>query len=117
MRQQDRYDDDESFLETDRDFLTAFANCNFSKIIIEKLIQLVKMSGVYIIWICLHYLSSYLYVQMCVPYSWTGFFASPFLITSPHCQAFRWMISTGASIIENMWLLLGVWICSNILRK
>jgi hypothetical protein len=115
MQQKDQID--ETFLETDRDFLSAFSNCNLSRKIVDKLIRVVKISAIYIVWICLHYVSSYLYIQLCVPYSWVGFFASPFLITSPHCKAFRWMIYTGASIIENMWLLLGIWICSNILKN
>ena len=103
---------DETVIETERDFLLEFANCNLSRKIVDKLVVIFRISAIYIFWICLHYVSSYLYIKMCVPYNLFGFFASPFLITTPHCQAFRWVIYTGAAAIENMWLLLGVWLCS-----
>jgi hypothetical protein len=53
---------DETFLETDRGFLSAFANCNLSKKIVDKLVVMFRISAIYIGWICLHYVSSYLYV-------------------------------------------------------
>ena len=55
---------DETFLETDRDFLSAFANCNLSRKIVDKLIQIVKISAIYILWVFLHYVSSYLYIKI-----------------------------------------------------
>ena len=63
----------------------------------------------YFTWISLHYLSAHLYTTYCTPGNLYGFIASPFMITLPHCQAFRWIIHTSGDTIMNMWLLLGAW--------
>jgi hypothetical protein len=83
--------------------------------IIYKAFQLMlSISGIYLIWICLHYFASHLYVRLCVPTNFYGFLLSPFLIATPYCVGLRWLIYTGANVINNMWVLLGTWICSNI---
>lgn len=73
-----------------------------------------KISGVYILWIFLHYFCTHLYVNFCVPKTFVGFIMSPFIITTPHCQALRWVVYNAASIINNMWIILGAWIYSLI---
>lgn len=79
-----------------------------------KLFQLIiSISGVYFLWIFLHYFASHLYVKLCVPDSILGFLISPFLITAPYCVGLRWIIQTGANSINNMWIVLGTWFCSN----
>jgi hypothetical protein len=83
--------------------------------IIYKAFQLMlSISGIYLIWIFLHYFASHLYVRLCVPKNVYGFLLSPFLIATPYCVGLRWLIYTGANVINNMWVLFGTWICSNI---
>jgi hypothetical protein len=74
-----------------------------------------QVSGIYIIWIILHFIASHLYTRFCVPNSVVGFFMSPFLTATPHCQGLRWIIYNAANVINNMWLILGAWICSTLL--
>ncbi len=73
-----------------------------------------KVSGIYLLWICLHYGSSHLYVKLCVPNTMLGFIMSPFMIATPHCQGLRWIVYNAANVINNMWLLVGAWIYSLI---
>jgi hypothetical protein len=40
---------------------------------------------------------------------------SPFLTATPHCQGLRWVIYNGANIINNMWIVVGTWLCANIM--
>jgi hypothetical protein len=76
---------------------------------------ILKVSGVYLLWICLHYVSSHLYIKLCVPNTLIGFVISPFMTATPHCQGLRWIVYNAANIINNMWVVLGAWICSTIL--
>jgi hypothetical protein len=39
---------------------------------------------------------------------------SPFMVSTPHCQGLRWIVYNAASIINNMWILIGAWIYSII---
>jgi hypothetical protein len=75
----------------------------------------IKISGVYLLWICLHYIASQLYIELCVPKSVFGFLISPFMTSTPQCQGLRWIVYNAANMINNMWLLLGTWICSTLL--
>ena len=45
-----------------------------------------KVSGIYLLWISLHYFSAHLYIKFCVPNTIIGFMMSPFMIMTPHCQ-------------------------------
>lgn len=82
--------------------------------ILRTAVFLFKISGVYILWIGLHYFSAHLYVKFCVPNSVIGFIMSPFMITTPHCQGLRWIVYNAANIINHMWILIGAWIYSMI---
>jgi len=88
-----------------QDFFTAA--CKIIKLI-------VKVCGIYLLWICLHYAASHLYIKLCVPNNVFGFLITPFLISTPHCQGLRWIVYNGANIINNMWLILGSWVYSII---
>ena len=80
-----------------------------------KLFQLfISITGIYFLWIFLHYFASHLYVKLCVPESILGFLISPLLITTPYCVGLRWIIQTGANSINNMWIVLGTWFCNFI---
>lgn len=75
---------------------------------------ILKVSGIYLLWIGLHYFSAHLYIKFCVPNTIMGFLMSPFMIATPHCQGLRWIVYNAAGIINNMWLLIGGWIYSII---
>lgn len=76
----------------------------------------IKISGVYLLWILLHFAASHMYIKFCVPSSFFGFIISPFMTASPHCQGLRWIIYTGANTINNMWVILGTWLCSYLIQ-
>lgn len=67
----------------------------------------ISVAGIYIVWICIHYFSAHLYTYYCVPNTLVGFFMSPFMMVTPHCQGLRWVIFSAPSIINNMWLCIG----------
>jgi hypothetical protein len=75
----------------------------------------INISGIYFVWIFLHYIASHLYIKFCVPSTIFGFLLSPFMTATPHCQGLRWVIINAANMINNMWVVLGAWICSTIL--
>jgi len=76
----------------------------------------INISGIYLLWIFLHYLASHLYVRLCVPSTIVGFLISPFMTATPHCQGLRWIVYNAANMINNMWIILGAWICSILLN-
>lgn len=86
-------------------------SCNY---LLKTIKLLLKVSGIYLLWICLHYFSAHLYIKFCVPDTIIGFFMSPFMIATPHCQGLRWIVYNAAGIINNMWILIGAWIYSMI---
>lgn len=70
--------------------------------------------GIYILWICIHYISPRLYISYCVPATIVGFVYSPFLAQSPHCVALRWAISKSGESIYNMFGMLSMWLLTKI---
>jgi hypothetical protein len=88
---------------------------HFFDITYKMLKFIFKISGVYLLWICLHYIASHLYIKFCVPSTIIGFLMSPFMTATPHCLGLRWIVYNAASMINNMWIVLGTWICSTIL--
>jgi hypothetical protein len=91
------------------------ATINFFCIICKTMKFIFKISGIYLLWICLHYAASHLYIKFCVPSTVIGFIMSPFMTATPHCLGLRWIVYNAANMINNMWLILGTWICSTIL--
>ena len=61
-----------------------FIDCCF--FLLKTTLFLLKVSGIYLLWICLHYFSAHLYIKFCVPNTIVGFIMSPFMIATPHCQ-------------------------------
>lgn len=86
--------------------------CDFTY---TTIIFIFRVSGVYLLWIVLHYIASHLYVNFCVPKTFFGFILSPFMTATPHCQGLRWIVFNSANMINNMWIILGTWICSTLL--
>lgn len=72
--------------------------------------------GVYLMWTCVHYFASHLYVKLCVPSTITGFLLSPFMTATPHCQGLRWIVYNAANVVNNMWILCGTRVCSIIMK-
>jgi hypothetical protein len=83
--------------------------CDF---LYDSVVYIINISGIYLLWIFLHYIASHLYINCCVPNTIYGFFMSPFMIPAPHCQGLRWIVYNGSNIITNMWIVLGTWLCS-----
>lgn len=79
------------------------------------IIYINNLSGLYILWIILHFISANLYVYYCANLSFYGIIMSPILTNAIHCKALRWTLNIGAQTIENMWIVLGTWICSKIM--
>ena len=60
--------------------------------------------GIYILWICIHYISPRLYISYCVPATIVGFVYSPFLAQSPH-----WLLFVGLfPKVENLFTICSV---------
>ena len=95
--------------ENSYNFLIYF--CSF---ILKSTIFIFKFSGIYLLWICLHFFSAHLYIKFCVPSTMIGLIMSPFMIMTPHCQGLRWIVYNAANIINHMWILIGAWIYSMI---
>jgi hypothetical protein len=74
------------------------------------------VAGIYLMWICLHYFASHLYIKFCVPTTLMGFLLSPFMTATPHCQGLRWVVYNAANMINNMWIVCGTWVCSTLLK-
>jgi hypothetical protein len=74
-------------------------------------------SSLYLFWIMLHYFSTQMYVYYCAPRGIYGFLISPFLVAAPHCRAIRWIIHNGGNMVDNMWIILGTWLCSKIITS
>jgi hypothetical protein len=87
---------------------------DFGIVLYKSIIYIINISGIYILWVFLHYIASHLYINFCVPKTLYGFILSPFMIPTPHCQGLRWIVYNGANIINNMWIVLGTWLCSTI---
>jgi hypothetical protein len=101
---------------TDRFLKLTYESVNYIFMFTYKTIKfIVKISGIYLLWILLHYFASHLYVKLCVPSTFFGFIMSPFMTATPHCQGLRWIVYNAANMINNMWIVFGAWICSTIL--
>lgn len=75
---------------------------------------ILRLIGIYVIWILAHYFASHLYIRWCVQSSFLGFLMSPFLVPAPQCRALRWIVINGALNINAMWLFLSTWIIDKI---
>jgi hypothetical protein len=101
-------------IETPYSYIMYDTLVNWSKIALRMINTVSKICGVYFAWIALHYSASHLYVKLCVPDTLYGFLMSPFMTAAPHCQGLRWVVTNGVNMINNMWIVLGGWLCSKI---
>ena len=92
---------------------------NYLSKVIHYLCKTIKLGsslyGIYLLWILFHYFASHLYIEYCVPKTWMGLVISPFLTATPHCQGLRWMIYNGGNQINQMWIMIGSWICVKLI--
>jgi hypothetical protein len=77
----------------------------------------VELILIYIVWIIIHYIAGILYSIYCTPNTFIGFLISPFLVLTPHCRAFRWIIYNGGLIITDIWIVLGTWMTTKLCKK
>jgi hypothetical protein len=90
---------------------------NLISIIIKSIKMTFEICGIYIFWILLHFISANLYSHYCANISFFGLLISAFQAPAPHCVALRWAITTGGNIINQMWIVLGTWICGKIFNN
>jgi hypothetical protein len=83
---------------------------DFMKVTYDYLQFGLQITGIYFIWIIIYFIASHLHVYYCVPATIYGFIMSPFMITSQHCQALRWIIYHGGNNIVTMWIIFATWI-------
>jgi len=81
---------------------------------IEPFTTFIQLSAPYFIWVFLHFVSSQAYANYCTPHTFSGYMLSPFVATTPHCRALRWITYHGGNTIENMWIIIGTWAYSKI---
>jgi len=79
------------------------------------LIIIWKASNIYVFWIGIHFITANMYPYFCADVSLYGVVTSPFLVMAPHCKALLWGQQTSTMAIENMWFVLGTWLCSQML--
>jgi hypothetical protein len=112
--------DDKNEIQRENTFMIIFDKSYqvvviFFQFVYKSIKIFINVSGIYLIWIFLHYLAAHLYVKLCVPRTIVGFLLSPFMTATPHCQGLRWVVYNAANMINNMWIILGAWICSILL--
>lgn len=70
---------------------------------------ILAITGIYLLWIGIHYITPHMYVYLCVPPTFIGILMSPFASTMPHCQGMRWLLYTSSDSIKAMWFVLSTW--------
>jgi hypothetical protein len=76
-----------------------------------------EVTGVFILWITLHFIASNLYQKFCAELTLLGFIKSVFVAQGPHCIALRWVIYNGGMVINNMWISIGIWFTGKLLKQ
>ena len=76
-----------------------------------------EVAGIFILWISIHYIASNLYPKFCAELSMLGFVKSIFVAQAPHCIALRWIIYNGGLAINSMWISIGMWVTTKMLKK
>jgi hypothetical protein len=91
---------------------------NISTILNTSLFKnIIRGIGLHSLWVIAHYYSTHLYYQWCTPPTFLGLFFSPLLITSPQCKALLWCIVQGSTMIETLWVIIGLWCTTNLVIK
>ena len=72
---------------------------------------------IYTLYICIHNVSSNIYVYYCSPLTLYGLIFSPITIISPHCKTILWVMNHTSYNIQLMCILFGTWIVKNIISN
>lgn len=70
---------------------------------------------VYVLLVGVYYSSSHLHTSICTPWSFMGFFKSPFLIETLECRALKWLFTYSHEYIHSLWLLFSTYLIKLIL--
>jgi len=76
-----------------------------------------KVIVVFLLWILTHHLAANLYVLCCTHPSLEGVLMTFFYAPAPHCKGLRWFINTSAFELDSLWLFIGLFITSRLLKK
>lgn len=68
-------------------------------------------------WTAVHHTAVNIYQYSCAPRSFSGFAMSALMISTPHCNALRWIMNLGASSIINTWTIMGSLAVGEICRE
>lgn len=82
--------------------------------IISKLIK--NPIGFYLMWVLSHYICVHVYVSYCAPVGMKGFLTSIFMSSTQICHGLSWVIYQGGHLMFHMWVLLGGWLMTNIIK-
>lgn len=72
--------------------------------------------ALYLFWMSSHYLLSRIYVFYCTPAGSWGFITSFFSVGAPHCNIIRNMFTFTGDVVQNMWVVFGIWSCKHVLN-
>ena len=72
--------------------------------------------ALYLFWMSSHYILSQVYVYYCTPSGTWGFLKSMFTVGAPHCHIVRNMFTFTGDVVQNMWVVFGIWSCKHILN-
>lgn len=68
--------------------------------------------GIYLFWICMHFVAANLYARYCAELSFFGFFKSPFAAVSMHCKALLFLTQSGSNFLTTMFISIGTYFFS-----
>ncbi len=85
---------------------------------IKQLLKFIwNTSGIYIIWIIIHWFTLQLYQQYCAPFTlWGLLFGTAIASQMPHCRGAIWIIYQSSIAISQMWIILGSWIVTQLIQ-
>lgn len=80
----------------------------------EKISMVVMFVLTYTAWISLSYYSTHLYAHFCAEWSIMGFLTHPFMVSSPHCLALKWVMNEGSSTISNLFAMIATYVATTL---
>ncbi len=80
----------------------------------KNCIQIYDISGIFVLWIVIHYSAANLYPIFCAELTVAGLMKSIFVAQEPHCIALRWIIYNGGNAINSMWLSIALWFTTKV---
>lgn len=84
---------------------------------ISILKSIFSFSKMYILWIIIHYITTNAYTYFCTPNNFWGLVKSPFMVLTPQCYTIDWISRKSRDIINEMWIIIGIWGTTEIAYK